>query len=144
VFADYQLLAATGTLIEYLKAPPPVDAAPTDLNLFGLPDYKVPTIRWTLPQSGSEPLRVAVPAPTAAPVRLSYAATGPTTSAFGDRFSGEPEAGSVKVAGVSAWFAQRQDSGGPIVLESSTSQRSSYAATEKPHWLLTAFSPVTK
>ena len=28
VFADYQLLAAMGTLIEYLKAPPPVDAAP--------------------------------------------------------------------------------------------------------------------
>ncbi|MDA9397701.1 TolC family outer membrane protein [Bradyrhizobium sp. CCBAU 45389] len=143
VFADYQLLAATGTLIEYLKAPPPVDAAPTDLNLFGLPDYKAPTFRWTLPQSGSEPLRTAVPAPTAAPVRLSYAATEPATSAFGDRWSGEPA--SAKVAGVSAWFAQqRQGSGGPVVLDSAADQRSSYAAAEKPHWLLTAFSPITK
>jgi outer membrane protein, adhesin transport system len=30
VFADYQLLAATGSLLEYLKAPPPVESAPLD------------------------------------------------------------------------------------------------------------------
>src|SRR6202000_137054 len=28
VFADYQLLAATGTLLDYLKTAPPVEAAP--------------------------------------------------------------------------------------------------------------------
>src|SRR4030095_10484181 len=30
LFADYQLLAAMGTLLEYLKSPPPVDAAVLD------------------------------------------------------------------------------------------------------------------
>ena len=39
VFADYQMLAAMGTLLEYLKAPPPVDAAPLDLMPLGLPAY---------------------------------------------------------------------------------------------------------
>ena len=42
VFADYQLLAAMGTLLEYLKAPPPVDAAPLDLMPMGLPAYSFP------------------------------------------------------------------------------------------------------
>lgn len=143
VFADYQLLAATGTLIEYLKAPPPVDAAPADLNLFGLPDYKPPTFRWNLPQTGSEPLRVAVQAPAAAPVRLSYAAPEPTSSAFSDRWSGET-ASSTKTAGVSAWFAQRQSPAGPTVIyaDPSPTNVSSYAST-KPHWLLSAF-PISK
>ena len=63
IFADYQLLAAMGTLIEYLKAPPPVDTAPVDLLTFGLPAYGLPTLRVNLPQTGSEPLRVPVPEP---------------------------------------------------------------------------------
>ena len=45
VFADYQMLAAMGTLLEYLKSPPPVDAAPLDLMPLGLPAYKFPTPR---------------------------------------------------------------------------------------------------
>ena len=61
VFADYQLLASMGTLLEYLKAPPPVDAAVMDTLAFDLPAYKFPTVRVTLPQTGSEPLRVADP-----------------------------------------------------------------------------------
>ena len=63
VFADYQLLAAMGTLIEYLKAPPSVDTAPVDLLTFGLPAYGFPTLRVNLPQTGSEPLRIPVPQP---------------------------------------------------------------------------------
>ena len=66
IFADYQLLAAMGTLIEYLKAPPPVDVAPVDLLTFGLPAYGFPTLRVNLPQTGSEPLRVMVPEPVVA------------------------------------------------------------------------------
>src|SRR3954466_10242416 len=58
VFADYQLLAAMGTLLEYLKAPPPVDAAPLDSISLGFIGYKWPTLRVNLPQTGSEPLRV--------------------------------------------------------------------------------------
>src|SRR6266403_5069372 len=78
VFADYQLLAAMGSLTEYLKAPPPVDAAPVDTLQFGLPKYQLPTIRVNLPQTGSEPLRVPVPAAEASarPV-AAYAAAEP-------------------------------------------------------------------
>src|SRR5258705_4118005 len=62
VFADYQLLAAMGTLLEYLKAPPPVDAAPLDVIPFAVFPYPLPTLRVTLPQTGSEPLLVPVAA----------------------------------------------------------------------------------
>jgi hypothetical protein len=49
VFADYQLMAAMGTLLDYLTPPPPIDATPVDLVVFGwLPTYNAPTFRWTL------------------------------------------------------------------------------------------------
>ena len=35
VFADYQLMAAMGTLLKYLTPPPPIDARPVDLVVFG-------------------------------------------------------------------------------------------------------------
>src|SRR6478735_4913463 len=86
VFADYQLLAAMGTLVEYLKAPPPVDVAPVDLLTFGLPAYGLPTIRVNLPQTGSKPLRVPQ-----------------TTDGFKDRW---PQSVS-NVPGASEWMAQQ-------------------------------------
>lgn len=144
VFADYQLLAAMGTLIEYLKTPPPVDAAPTDLNLFGLPNYKAPTFRWKLPQTGSEPLQVPVQPPIATPVRLSSAAAEPASNGFSDRWSGDTTrtASSTKVPGAREWLAQQRKQADPIVLEASPAdQTSSYAEAAKAHWLLTAFSP---
>ena len=80
VFADYQLLAAMGTLIEYLKAPPPVDAAPVDIAYVRPSAYGLPTLRVNLPQTGSEPLRVRPDAghrrPLPAPSR-AYAAVEP-------------------------------------------------------------------
>ncbi|MFB6416307.1 MULTISPECIES: TolC family outer membrane protein [Bradyrhizobium] len=144
VFADYQLLAAMGTLIEYLKAPPPVDAAPTDLNLFGLPNYSAPNFRWTLPQTGSEPLHVPVQPPAAAPVRLSAAAPATASQAFSERWSGDTTktASAAKIVGASEWLAQREPKGSPVVLEGD--QRTAYAKETKPHWLLTAFSPQPK
>jgi outer membrane protein, adhesin transport system len=42
VFADYQLLAAMGALLEYLKTPTPVDAAPLDTIPLGLLPAKLP------------------------------------------------------------------------------------------------------
>ncbi len=57
VFADYQLLAAMGGLIEYVKAPPPADAAPLPIQPFGLFPTKLPPILLTAPVSGPEPLR---------------------------------------------------------------------------------------
>src|SRR6516165_7485896 len=121
VFADYQLLAAMGTLLEYLKSPPPVDAAVVDLVAFNLPAFKPPTFRWTLPQTGPEPLDVPVPAPQAvtpaAPVRaLSYAGDEPQRSTpFKDRWLGpEAPSASAKVPGVSEWFAQQKGQTGPV------------------------------
>src|SRR3954471_4656979 len=93
IFADYQLLAAMGTLIEYLKAPPPVDTAPVDLLTFGLPAYGLPTISVNLPQTGSEPLRVWVPAPalaSARPVGALAALEPPQPEGFQDRWPNKP------------------------------------------------------
>ena len=133
VFADYQLLAAMGTLLEYLKSPPPVDAAVVDLVAFNLPAFKPPTFRWTLPQTGSEPLVVPVPAPEASVRALPYAAAGP---GFKDRW---PAAEAfAKVPGVSEWFAQRTGQNGPMELsENSGGQGAPNGGSGKPQWLPT-------
>jgi adhesin transport system outer membrane protein len=53
-----------GTLLQYLKSPPPVDAAPLDRIPLAVFPYSFPTVRVTLPNVGSEPLRVTdAPAP---------------------------------------------------------------------------------
>jgi outer membrane protein, adhesin transport system len=150
IFADYQLLAAMGTLIEYLKAPPPVDTAPVDLLSFGLPAYSLPTLRVSLPQTGSEPLRVPVPAPvvaaSAGPVTALASIDTKRTGAFRDRW---PQTAS-NVPGASEWLAQQK--GGmpetPTVIYGTSPEveAKSYAATSppKPHWLLSAFSSIQK
>ena len=147
VFADYQLLAAMGTLLEYLKAPPPVDAAPLDSIPFGLIGYKLPTLRINLPQTGSEPLRVPVPAAEVSgrPV-AAYASAGPQgQEGFKDRW---PQGGSFvsSLFGAPEWFAQNnkgQIPNQPTVLYGDTApqQPMSYASAEpaKPLWLLSAF-----
>jgi outer membrane protein, adhesin transport system len=149
VFADYQLLAAMGTLLEYLKAPPAVDAAPLDSIPFGLIGYKLPTLRINLPQAGSEPLRVPVPAPEVSgrPV-AAYASVEPQgqgQQGFKDRW---PQGGSFlsSLFGAPEWFAQNnkgQIPNEPTVLYGDTAaqQPMSYASAEpgKPLWLLSAF-----
>ncbi|WP_371126162.1 TolC family outer membrane protein [Bradyrhizobium sp.] len=143
VFADYQLLAAMGTLLEYLKAPPPVDAAPIDSLAGGLPAYKLPTFRLNLPQTGSEPLRVTDAAPDV-PVRAAsaYAAAEPRDG-FRDRWPRWSYA--ARMLGAIEWFAEK---GGRKPPESALAHvdptepnlRSFAAASQdKPHWLLTAF-----
>jgi adhesin transport system outer membrane protein len=85
VFADYQLLAAMGNLIEYVKAPPPADASP-DVEPFGLFPTKLPPIILHDPVTGPEPLPVkrAEPVPV-----FNYAATGPRNLLPGnDDFAG--------------------------------------------------------
>jgi len=86
VFADYQLLAAMGGLIEYVKAPPPADASPLEVEPFGLFPTKLPPIILRTPISGSEPLPVMRVEPVPA---LNYAsATGPVQAPESDSFSG--------------------------------------------------------
>lgn len=86
VFADYQLLAAMGGLIEYIKAPPPADAAPLPVQPFGLFPTEVAPVLLHLPKTGSEPLKVERAAPV--PV-LNFAATTPLPSNdFSNRWAG--------------------------------------------------------
>jgi len=62
IFADYQLLAAMGKLLAYVRAPHPVDAEPlVATGGFGLVPVKLPPVLIGLPQPGSEPLNVAAP-----------------------------------------------------------------------------------
>jgi adhesin transport system outer membrane protein len=145
VFADYQLLAAMGTLLEYLKAPPPVDAAPLDATPLGLPVYKFPTLRVTLPQTGSEPLRVAgVDATASVPaVRSAYAATDDSRDGFTNRWPRGTAA--ARMLGASEWFAQKGGRNpGPAnahVDPTASQSMMSYASADngKPFWLLSAF-----
>ncbi len=160
VFADYQLLAAMGTLLEYLKAPPPVDAAPLDSIPFAVFPYTLPTLRVFLPQTGSEPLRVPVAAAevSARPVVALASAEPQGQDGFKDRWP-QWSFASIMPAGVAEWFAQNKARGTnePVVLRGSDApvvlhgdpagqQSMSYAAAEpgKPLWLLTAFPPDKK
>lgn len=59
MFADYQLLAAMGQLLAYLKAPTSVDAEPLQIQPFGIFPMKLPPVLFTLPEPGSEPLNIA-------------------------------------------------------------------------------------
>ena len=61
VFADYQLLAAMGKLLEYIRAPHPVDAEPLVPGTFGLIPLKIAPILIGIPQPGPEPLNVTGP-----------------------------------------------------------------------------------
>jgi adhesin transport system outer membrane protein len=154
VFADYQLLAAMGSLVEYLKAPPPVDAAPVDTISFGLPPYNFPTVRVHAPQTGSEPLRVSTPG--GAGPAAAYASIEPqggqaapqrtvaqAKEGFSDRWPSATAAGNIP--GASEWIAQQKggnvDTPTVIYGDPDVAKAASFAPTDqqKPHWLLSAF-----
>lgn len=64
VFADYQLLATMGKLLEYLKAPEPAEAEPLSMAPFGLYPTKLPPVILRAPGPGPEPLSTFEPMPT--------------------------------------------------------------------------------
>ncbi len=139
VFADYQLLAAMGTLLEYLKAPPPVDAAPLDSLPYNFVPYKLPTLRMTLPDTGSEPLRVADANPAAAVVSAYASAEPQNEEAFRQRWPRWTFAASL--LGAAEWFAVRRPVQQVVYVpaEGSSQAYASAQSGKKPHWLLTAF-----
>jgi outer membrane protein, adhesin transport system len=59
IFADYQLLAAMGFLLDYLRTAPPVEAAPLDIIPLGPVPAKLPPLIVRLPQPGPEPLNMS-------------------------------------------------------------------------------------
>jgi adhesin transport system outer membrane protein len=58
VFADYQLLAAMGHLLEYIKTAPPPEADPIAQRPFGLLHYRLPPVIVRDPDVAPEPLNV--------------------------------------------------------------------------------------
>jgi adhesin transport system outer membrane protein len=63
VFADYQLLAAMGKLLEYLKAPLPDEAEPLPQYPIGIFPSKLPPVLLHAPGTGPEPLSTFEPMP---------------------------------------------------------------------------------
>jgi outer membrane protein, adhesin transport system len=101
IFADYQLLAAMGSLLDYLKEPHPVDAEPLATAPFGLIPYKFAPVRFSLPSPGPEPINVATPN-TAAPGHLPPE-NPPAVIRFSDRWSTE------KAIASTDWLERVQD-----------------------------------
>jgi outer membrane protein, adhesin transport system len=143
VFADYQLLAAMGTLLEYLKSPPPVDSAPLDPGPLGIVPYTAPTFRWNLPRTGSEPLRVDV-APPGLPVKALASADRPQAAADGQQTAGLFNDRWLNWStSTPDWLAPNSNPGTdkPSVPAGAAAGQSalSYADSGKPFWMLTAF-----
>lgn len=91
VFADYQLLAAMGGLIEYVKSPPPADAAPLDPKPFAIFPTKLAPIIFSAPTVGPEPLEVTRAQPFASYASADQKATafdGQRDVRFSDRWQG--------------------------------------------------------
>lgn len=63
VFADYQLLAAMGQLLSYLKTGRPPEADPIESQPLGLIPVRLPPILLAAPEPGSEPLITVLPIP---------------------------------------------------------------------------------
>ena len=61
VFADYQLLAAMGQLLTYLKTGTPPEADLLETRPLGLIALKLPPILLKAPEPGSEPLNTVAP-----------------------------------------------------------------------------------
>jgi adhesin transport system outer membrane protein len=98
IFADYQLLAAMGKLLAFLKAPETVDALPLETIPLGIFPIKIAPILFRLPPTGPEPLNVRGDLPDAGslPDRAKVAT-------FGDRW---PQ--SASAANPAGAFAQLQ------------------------------------
>jgi adhesin transport system outer membrane protein len=82
VFADYQLLAAMGHLLEYIKTAPPPEADPLAQRPFGLLHYKLPPVILRDPDLAPEPLNVNG---AVAPTPYLW---GPKVVMFGERAPG--------------------------------------------------------
>jgi adhesin transport system outer membrane protein len=97
VFADYQLLAAMGALLDYVKTAPPIEAAPLDKIPLGILPTALAPILVSLPRSGSEPLDVNSSSHNA------EISTPPAT--FNQRWS-DSTSNSTVAAATKDWFGQ--------------------------------------
>lgn len=102
VFADYQLLAAMGHLLEYIKTAPPPEADPLAQRPFGLYPMRLPPVIVNDPDVGPEPLNVNGSVNGAvAPTPYLW---GPKVIMFGERVPGwaVAESPAAKITDISA------------------------------------------
>lgn len=135
VFADYQLLAAMGHLLNYLKESHAIDAQPLEVKPFLLFPTKLAPLNLTLPDVASKPLFVSNPAVTAPnadlPVRVNPersetypAGPGPKVIAFNERWN--EKTGEQGVLGaIASWFS---DYSSQQVASAETTPTTAYAA----------------
>jgi outer membrane protein, adhesin transport system len=87
IFADYQLLAAMGQLLTFLKTPESVDALPLESVPLAVFQIKIPPILLRLPPSGPEPLNVqGALVPEVSPNGISLLSNQPKVATFDDRW----------------------------------------------------------
>jgi outer membrane protein, adhesin transport system len=87
IFADYQLLAAMGKLLAFLKTPESVDALPLESVPVAIFQAKIPPILFQLPPSGAEPLNLRGSlVPGAPPYGASVPPNRSKVATFGDRW----------------------------------------------------------
>jgi adhesin transport system outer membrane protein len=82
IFADYQLLAAMGQMLAFLKTPETADALPLETIPLGVFPIKIAPILFRLPATGSEPLNVQ----GALPADVGLLPERPKVVTFGDRW----------------------------------------------------------
>lgn len=99
VFADYQLLAAMGQMLAYLKTPHAPEADPLDAKPFAIFPLRVAPIRLSAPEPGPEPLNVAGVPVWDSPFNTNV--SNPAAMTFGDRWQ-SADNGSRPVYGISA------------------------------------------
>jgi adhesin transport system outer membrane protein len=91
VFADYQLLAAMGQLLVYLKTAPPPEADPLANKPYGFIPLAVAPVRLHAPEPGPEPLNVHGIRNWDTP--FAAHARGPAVVTFEDRWASAEKAG---------------------------------------------------
>jgi len=88
IFADYQLLAATGQLLAFLKTPESADALPLETIPIAVFPLKIPPLNVTLPPTGPEPLNLRGAAfdPRTSPAGTAPPPTQAKVASFSDRW----------------------------------------------------------
>ena len=87
VFADYQLLAAMGQLLMFLKTPESADALPLESIPLPVFQFMIPPILFKLPPTGSEPLNVhGAVVPAGSPNNVVPLSVRAEVVTFGDRW----------------------------------------------------------
>jgi adhesin transport system outer membrane protein len=110
VFADYQLLAAMGQMLTYLKTGHPPETEPVDTPS-GFIGYSLPPIRLSAPSPGPEPLNGARPVPLFG----SYGGqpNQPAPITFGDRWASSDPADTTLFVASGKYGGYSQGPAGP-------------------------------